>query len=160
MWLYSETNSMSFSPRKTCIMKNEGNRWWRNHYNDVIMSAMASQVTSLTIVNSTVYSRRKSMKTPKLHAIGLRAGNSPVTGEFPAQGPVTRKMFLFDDVIMVTGCLISIWDLFVSTNLSSTNIWIRTRINNYIPVKRWDTLMHPCPLLKYGLVKPPQRMEG
>ena len=28
---------------------------WQNHHNDVIMSAMASQITSLTIVYSTVY---------------------------------------------------------------------------------------------------------
>ena len=47
------------------------------HYNDVIMSLMASQITSLTIVYSIVYS--------KLRTIGLCAGNSPVTGEFPAQ---------------------------------------------------------------------------
>ena len=30
----------------------------------------------------------------------LCKGNSPVTGEFPAQGSVTRKMFPFGDVIM------------------------------------------------------------
>ena len=29
--------------------------------------------------------RRRSKKTPKLRVTGLRAGNSPVTGEFPAQ---------------------------------------------------------------------------
>ena len=56
-----------------------------NHYNDVIMSAMASQFTSLTIVYSTVYSRRRSKKTPKPRVTGLCEGNSPVTGEFPAQ---------------------------------------------------------------------------
>ena len=55
------------------------------HYNDVIMSTMASQVTKLTIVYSTVYSRRRSKKTSKLRVTGLCAGNSPVTGEFPAQ---------------------------------------------------------------------------
>ena len=33
---------------------------------------------------------------------GLCAGNSPVTGEFQHKGPVTRKMFPFDDVIMDT----------------------------------------------------------
>ena len=55
------------------------------HYNDIIMSAMASQITSLTIVYSTVYSRRRSKETSKLCATGLCAGNSPVTGEFPAQ---------------------------------------------------------------------------
>ena len=49
------------------------------------MSAMASQITSLTIVYSTVYSRRRSNKTSKLRATGLCEGNSPGTGEFPAQ---------------------------------------------------------------------------
>ena len=44
--------------------------------------------------------RRRSKKTSKLCVTGLCAGNSPVTGEFPAQGPVTRKMFPFGDVIM------------------------------------------------------------
>ena len=46
---------------------------------------MASQITSLTIVYSIVYSRRRSKKTSKLRVIGLCEGNSPVTGEFPAQ---------------------------------------------------------------------------
>ena len=48
---------------------------------DVVMSAMASQITSLTIVYSTVYSRSRSKKTSKLRV----TGPSPVTGEFPAQ---------------------------------------------------------------------------
>ena len=34
---------------------------------------------------STVYSRQISKKTPKLRVTGLCEGNSPVTGEFPAQ---------------------------------------------------------------------------
>ena len=55
------------------------------YYNDVIMGAMASQIISLTIVCSTVYSRRRSKKTSKLRVTGLCAGNSPVTGEFPTQ---------------------------------------------------------------------------
>ena len=41
--------------------------------------------------------RRKPKKTSKLRVTGLCEGNSPMTGEFPA-GPVTRKMFPFDDV--------------------------------------------------------------
>ena len=49
------------------------------------MSGMVSQITSLTIVYSTVYSSRRSKKTPKLRVTGLCEGNSPVTGEFPAQ---------------------------------------------------------------------------
>ena len=46
---------------------------------------MASQITSLAIVYSTVYSRRKSKKTSKIRVTGLCAGISPVTGEIPAQ---------------------------------------------------------------------------
>ena len=49
------------------------------------MSAMASQITSFTIVHSTVYSRRRSKKTSTLRVTGLCKGNSPMTGEFPAQ---------------------------------------------------------------------------
>ena len=51
------------------------------HYNDVIMSTMASQLTGVPIVCS----RRRSKETSKLRVTGLCAGNSPVTGEFPAQ---------------------------------------------------------------------------
>ena len=42
--------------------------------------------------------RRRSKKTSKLRVTGLCAGNSPVNS--PHKGPVTRKMFPFDDVIM------------------------------------------------------------
>ena len=55
------------------------------HYDDVIMGTMASQITSLTIVYLTVYSGSDKKKTSKLHVTGLCVGNSPVTGEFPAQ---------------------------------------------------------------------------
>ena len=56
-----------------------------NHCNGVVMSALASQITSLTIVYLTVYSRRRSKKTSKLRVTGLCAGSSSLTGEFPAQ---------------------------------------------------------------------------
>ena len=56
----------------------------RIHYNDVIMSAMASRITSLTIVYSIVYSGA-DQKNSKFHVTGLCVGNSPITGEFPAQ---------------------------------------------------------------------------
>ena len=55
------------------------------HYNDVIMGAMASQITSLTIVYSTVYSGVDKKKTSKLRVTCLCAGNSSATCEFPAQ---------------------------------------------------------------------------
>ena len=71
-----------------------------NHYGDVIMGAIASQITSLAIVYSTVYSdadQRKHQSSASLAFVwGIHRG--PVN--FPHKGPVTRKMFLFDDVIM------------------------------------------------------------
>ena len=39
-------------------------------------------------------------KTSKLSVTGLCEGNSPVTSESPHKGPVTGKMFPFNDVIM------------------------------------------------------------
>ena len=50
------------------------------------MGAMASQITSLAIVYSTVYSgadQRKRQSSVSLAFVCV--GNSPVTGEFPTQ---------------------------------------------------------------------------
>ena len=49
------------------------------------MGANASQITSLTIVYSTVYSGADQRKQQSSALLGLYAGNSPVAGEFPAQ---------------------------------------------------------------------------
>ena len=71
------------------------------HYDDVIMEWIASQITSLTIVYSTVYSgadQSKHQSSASLDFVwGIHRG--PVNS--PHKGPVTRKMFPFDDVIMV-----------------------------------------------------------
>ena len=58
------------------------------HYSDFIIGAMASQITSLTIVYSTVYSgadQRESQSSASLALCVCEGGDSPVTGEFPAQ---------------------------------------------------------------------------
>ena len=70
------------------------------HYGDVIMGAIASQITSLMIVYSTVYSdadQRKHQSSASLAFVwGIHRG--PVNS--PHKWPVTQKMFPFDDVIM------------------------------------------------------------
>ena len=71
-----------------------------HHYNDVIMGLMASQITSLTIVYSSVYSgtdQRKHQSSTSL-AFVRRIHRSLVNS--PHKGPVMRKMFPLDDVIM------------------------------------------------------------
>ena len=82
---------------------------WRNtgseqrqqwHYDDVIMTTIASQITGLTVVYSTVYSdpdQRNHQSSASLAFVwGIHRG--PVNS--PHKWPVTRKMFPFDDVIM------------------------------------------------------------
>ena len=49
------------------------------------MGSMAPQITCLTIVFSAVYSGADQRKHKKLRVTGLGVGNSPGTGEFPAQ---------------------------------------------------------------------------
>ena len=44
--------------------------------------------------------RRRSKKTSQIRVTGLCAGNSPGPVNSPHKGPVTRKMFPFDDVTM------------------------------------------------------------
>ena len=54
--------------------------------------------------------RRRSKKTSKLRVTGLCAGNSPGPVNSPHKGPVTRKMFPFDDVIMgITSLTLGQW---------------------------------------------------
>ena len=56
------------------------------HFNDVIMSAMACQITSLTIVYSRFYASLADVKG--IHRWPMHS---------PHKGPVERKMFPFDD---------------------------------------------------------------
>ena len=65
------------------------------------MSAMASQIASLTIVFWSLYLGADEKKISKLRVTGLCEGNSPVTGEFPAQKASNAEKFPFDDVIML-----------------------------------------------------------
>ena len=67
------------------------------HCGDVIIGAIASQITSLTIVYSTVYTDKKHQSSASLAFV---RGNHRGPVNSPHKWPVTRKMFPFDDVIM------------------------------------------------------------
>ena len=107
--LISAYSRISQGPRTLCAMQRSV--WYRLyqplapyailHYNDVIMGAIASQITSLTIVYSTVYSdadQRKYQSSASLAFVrGIHRG--PVNS--PHKWPVMRKILPIDDVIMI-----------------------------------------------------------
>ena len=70
--------------------------------------------------------RRRSKKTPKLRVTGLCAGNSPVTGEFPAQMVSNAE----NDSIW--------WRHHQLTANSKTDSAFMACIFNYIHGKRWN----------------------
>ena len=71
-----------------------------NHYNDVRMSTMASQITSLAIIFSIVYSGANQRKHQGSASLAFVWGIHRPPVNFPYKGPVTREVFPFGDVIM------------------------------------------------------------
>ena len=72
-----------------------------NHYPDVIMGAMASQITSLMIVYSSVHSGADQRKHQSSASLAFVRGIHRWPAISPHKGPVTRKIFPFDDVIIL-----------------------------------------------------------
>ena len=77
-------------------------QWWRRsgplhwHHND--HDGVSNHQPHDCLFNRLF--RRRSKKTSKLRVTGFCVGNSPGPVNSPHKGPVTRKIFLFDDVIM------------------------------------------------------------
>ena len=98
------------------------------HYNDVVMTAMASQITSLTVVHSIVYSDTDQRKHQSSALLAFARGihQWPVNSQH--KGSVARKRFPFDDVIMclstgeATVSNLGKWTTFCRTCLS-TKSW-------------------------------------
>ena len=87
------------------------------------MSTIASQITSLTIVYSTVYSGADQSKHQSSTSLAFVWGihRSPVNS--PHKWPVTRKMFPFDDVIMRSGENVSMsWCQYVGADVDESRV--------------------------------------
>ena len=74
---------------------------WPEHYRNVIMSVMASQIISLTIVYWIVYSGTDQRKHQSSASLAFVGGIHQWPVNTPHKGPVTRSMFPFDDVVMI-----------------------------------------------------------
>ena len=70
------------------------------HYSDVILSTMAYQITSLTIIYSTVYSGADQRKHQSSASLAFVWGIHRWQVNSLHKGPVMRKIFPFDDAIM------------------------------------------------------------
>ena len=73
---------------------------WNTHYSDVIIRAMASRITSLTIVYSTVHSGADQRKHQSSASLAFVRWIHWWPVNSPHKWPVTQKMFPFDDVII------------------------------------------------------------
>ena len=85
------------------VLWERGHGWPRTvyiHYNDVIMTTIASQITSLVVVYSIVYSGADQRKHQSSTSLAFVRGNHRGPVNSPHKWPVTRKIFPFDDIIM------------------------------------------------------------
>ena len=84
----------------TCVILYIISRKVATHYCNVIMGAVASQITSPTIVYSTVYSDADQRKHQSSASLAFVRGTHRGPVNSPHKWPVTRKMFPLEDVIM------------------------------------------------------------
>ena len=111
------------------------------HCNDVTMSTMASQITSLTIVYSTIYSDTDRRKHQSSTSLAFVWGIYRWPMNSPHKGPVTWKMFPFDDIMMHQQAM---WTLAMPWPLMT---WLLASPGHQQP---WHWLCRMCPWLPWG----------
>ena len=138
-----------------------GDRWFlltkASHYNDIIMGVMASQITSLTIVYSTVYSGGNQRKHQSFATLAFVRGIHRWPVNSPHKWPVMREVFPFDDVIMWCRKKFPYHDIIISdlcrkhhnTSNSSWRVGRKYHLrpllltSHYIPHYAWDKITYP-----------------
>ena len=118
-WMDSHSNQTSHKHRNHWLNTTFSPLWvaiiWGNKYlhfyhcRDVIMGAISPQITSLTIVYSTVYSDADQRKHQSSASLAFLWGTLQGPVNSPHKLPVTRKMFPFDDVIMFLPDVTGTW---------------------------------------------------
>ena len=84
----------------SCHSENTKVYFLAQHYTDIIMSAMAYQITGVMIVYSTICSGADQRKHQRSSSQAFVRGIHRWPVNSPHKDPVTRKMFPFDDVLM------------------------------------------------------------
>ena len=95
-----------------------------HHYNDVMIRSMVFQITSLTIVNSTINSGADQRKHQSSASLDVVRGIHRWPVNSPHKWPATRKMFPFDDVIMhwcVMPCCVVVMSSFMGPGVRFKN---------------------------------------
>ena len=126
-------------------------RWYEMHYSDVIMSTMAFQIIGVSIVYLTVCSGADQRKHQSSATLAFVRGIHLWPVNSPHKGPVTRKMFPFDDVIMgMTDILVTNVGIETSSifNISLRNLCIcfehRTLVFCNIVVRYFELYIVQC----------------
>ena len=104
------------------------------HYNGVIMSAMASQITGVSIVNSTICSGVDQRKHQGSASLAFVRGIHRSLVNSPHKGPVTRKMFPFDDIIMACEVLVSDICWSSQVGVDDHDCWVRDAYGIYFAI--------------------------
>ena len=100
---------------------------------DVMVSPMASQITGLTIVYSTVYSGADQRENQRPASLAFLGGIHRWPVNSPHKGPVTRKVFSFDDVIIIGSDGIIQNALYLIKRLWLNEHWVWDMDNSFNP---------------------------
>ena len=100
-WSFSFQTDDNEKPKTSEVLTAKFTDGMINHYNDVIMAMIASQITSLTVDYSTVYSDADQRKHQSSASLAFVRGIHRGPGNSPHKWPVTWKMFPFDDIMML-----------------------------------------------------------
>ena len=110
----------------------------RAHHSDVIMSAIASQITGVSIVCSTVCSGADQRKHQSSASLTFVRGIHRWPVDSPHKGPVTQKMFPFNDAIIFDAFFV----VNVNKSMNKQSSWIRDLRPQEAIATRLITLAH------------------
>ena len=123
------------------------------HYNDIIMSIMASQITCVSIVCSTVCWGADQRKHQSSMSLAFVMGIHRLPVDFPYKGTVIRKIVPFDDV---SSCWAIIWMLKCQYDIPEEYGWISrmtsTRMCYIIIMKMYTNIWHHCAIVWWHII--------